>query len=93
MLPKVLNIYMYIYIYIYLFIYFTKEYMLLLLLSCQVTSDSFETSWTGASSRLLCPWDFPGKKTRVGCHFLLQGIFLTEGLNLCFLHCMQILYC
>ena len=28
------------------------------------------------------PWDFPGKNTRVGCHFLLQGIFLTEGSNL-----------
>ena len=26
---------------------------------------------------LLCPWDFPGKDTRMGCHFLLQGIFLT----------------
>ena len=24
----------------------------------------------------LCPWDFPGKNTRAGCHFLLQGIFL-----------------
>ena len=22
---------------------------------------------------LLCPWDFPGKNTRVGCHFLPQG--------------------
>ena len=30
---------------------------------------------------LLCPWDFPGKNTRVGCHFLLQGIFPTQGLN------------
>ena len=28
-------------------------------------------------TRLLCPWDFPGKNTGVGCHFLLQGIFLT----------------
>ena len=28
------------------------------------------------------PWDFPGKSTRVGCHFLLQGIFPTQGLNL-----------
>ena len=40
-------------------------------------------------SRLLCPWDFPGKNTRVDCHFLLQGIFLTQGLNpclLCLLH-------
>ena len=33
-------------------------------------------------TRLLCPWDFPGKNTGVGCHFLLQGIFLTQGLNL-----------
>ena len=23
-------------------------------------------------SRLPCPWDSPGKNTRVGCHFLLQ---------------------
>ena len=27
------------------------------------------------------PWDSPGKNTGVGCHFLLQGIFLTQGLN------------
>ena len=33
------------------------------------------------STRLLCPWDFPGKKTGVGCHALLQGIFLTQGSN------------
>ena len=31
-------------------------------------------------------WDFPGKNTGVGCHFLLQGIFLTQESNLCFLH-------
>ena len=30
----------------------------------------------------LCPWDFPGKNTGEGCHFLLQGIFLTPGSNL-----------
>ena len=30
--------------------------------------------------------DFPGKNTGVDCHFLLQGIFLTQGLNLCLLH-------
>ena len=29
-------------------------------------------------TRLLCPWDFPGKHTGVGCYFLLQGI-LTQG--------------
>ena len=45
-------------------------------------SDSSATPWTPAP-RLLCPclWDFPGKNTGVGCHFLLQGIFLTQELN------------
>ena len=33
-------------------------------------------------TRLLCPWDFPGKNTRVGCPFLLQGICPTQGFNL-----------
>ena len=37
-------------------------------------------------ARLLCPWNFPGKITGAGCHFLLQGIFLTQGLNLHLLH-------
>ena len=37
-------------------------------------------------ARLLCPWRFPGKDTRVGCHFLLQGIFLTQGSNPGLLH-------
>ena len=35
---------------------------------------------------------FPGKNTGVGGHFLLQGIFPTQGLNLGFPHCGQILY-
>ena len=43
--------------------------------------DSFVTPWTVAL-RLLCPWDFLGKNTAVGCHFLHQGIFLTQGSNL-----------
>ena len=42
---------------------------------------------------LLCPWNFPGKSTGVGCHFLLQGIFLTQGSNTGLLHCRQTLYC
>ena len=41
---------------------------------------------------LLCPWDFPGKSTRVGCHIFLQGIFPTQGAKLCLLHCRWILY-
>ena len=32
-------------------------------------------------ARLLCPWGFPGKNIGEGCHFLLQGIFPTQGLN------------
>ena len=32
------------------------------------------------------PWDFPGKNTGVGDHFLLQGIFPTQGSNPCLLH-------
>ena len=43
-------------------------------------------------TRLLCPWDSPGKNTRVGCYSLFQGIFPTQGLNPGFLHCRQILY-
>ena len=39
-----------------------------------------ETLWTVAC-RLLCLWNFPGKNIEMGCHFLLQGIFLTQRLN------------
>ena len=51
----------------------------------------FATPWTVAY-RLLHPWDFPGKNTRVGCHFLLQGTFLTQESNLGLPHCRQMLY-
>ena len=43
-------------------------------------------------ARLLHPWDSPGKSTGLGCHFLHQGTFLTQGWNLRLLHCRQILY-
>ena len=35
---------------------------------------------------LLRPRDFPGKNTGLGCHFLLQGIFPTQGWNPHLLH-------
>jgi len=35
---------------------------------------------------MLCPWDFPGKNTGVCCHFLLQGVFLTQREKSRFLH-------
>ena len=44
------------------------------------------------SPRLLCPWDFPGKNSGVGCHFLLQEIFPTQGSNACLLLGRWILY-
>ena len=34
--------------------------------------------------------EFPGKNTGVSCHFLLQGFFLTQGLNLCLLCLLQV---
>ena len=44
------------------------------------------------NARLLCPWDSPGNITGVGCHFLLQGIFLTQGSSLCLLYQKAALY-
>ena len=41
---------------------------------------------------MVCPWDSPSENTGVGCHSLLQGIFLTQGLNQGLLYCRQILY-
>ena len=40
-------------------------------LSCSVVSNSLQ-SHELQPTKLLCPQDFPGKKTAVGCHFLLQ---------------------
>ena len=46
--------------------------------------------------RFFCPWDSPDKNTGLGCHARLQGIFPTQGSNLCLLrllHFKRILYC
>ena len=65
--------------------------LLLVSVSCSVVPDSL---WPHGlqPTRFLCPWDFLGKDARVGCHFLLQGIFPTHGLNPGLPHCRQILY-
>ena len=39
-----------------------------------------------------CPWDVSGKNTRVGCHFLLQEIFPTQGSNPHLLHWQAVHY-
>ena len=57
-------------------------------LSCFSRVLLFATLWSLPGS---CPWDSPGKNTEVGCHALLQGIFLTQELNLHLLHGRQIL--
>ena len=59
--------------------------------SCSVVPGSLRPHGL-QSTRLFSPWDFPGKDNGVGCHFLLQGIFPAQGLNLGLLHCRQILY-
>ena len=56
--------------------------------TCSVVSD-FLLPHGLQPARLLCPWDFPGKNTGVGCHCLLQGIFPTQGLNPHLLHLLH----
>ena len=51
----------------------------------------FVTPWIVAHQSPL-KWDSPGKSTGVGCHFLLQGIFPTQGSNPDLPHCRQMLY-
>ena len=63
----------------------------MLSVSCSVVPDSLRPPGL-QPTRLLRPWDFPGNDTGVGCHFLLQGIFSTQGSNPDLLHCRQILY-
>ena len=50
--------------------------------SCLTLCDPMDYSLPGSSVHGI----FPGKNTGVDCHFRLQGIFLTQGLNRCLLH-------
>ena len=59
--------------------------------SCPALCNSMDCSLPGCAVHGV----FPGKNIGVGCHFLFQGIFLTQGLNshlLRLLHGQQILY-
>ena len=56
--------------------------------SCPTLCDPMDCGPTS----LLCPWDSLGKNTGVRCHFLLQGIFPTQGSNPHLLHCRWIFY-
>ena len=55
---------------------------------CPTFCDPMDCSPLGSSVH----GDSPGKNTEVGCHALLQGIFLTQESNQGLLHCRQILY-
>ena len=57
--------------------------------SCPTLCDPMYCSLPGS---FLHPWDSPGKHTAVGCQFLLQEIFPTQGSNLGLPHCRQTLY-
>ena len=65
--------------------------VMLTCVSCSVVPNSLRLHGL-QPTRLLCLWDFPGKDTGVFCHFLLQGIFPSQGSNLGLLHCRQIIY-
>ena len=52
----------------------------------------FATPWTVAY-QAPPSMEFPRQEYWSGCHYLLQGIFLTQGWNLGLSHCMQTLYC
>ena len=64
------------------FLIFGKEIMREHSLSCV-----WHCQHTGCTTRLLWPWDSSGKDTGMCNHFLLQGIFMTQGSNLCLLYC------
>ena len=40
-------------------------------------------------TKLLFPWNFPGKNNRIGCHFLFQGILPAQGSKL---HLLSLLH-
>ena len=58
------------------------------LCACSVPSNSWQPHGL-QPARLLCPQDSLGKNTGMGCHFLLQGIFLTQRSNWCLLHLLH----
>ena len=58
----------------------TQIYVCVKSVNCSVISDSLQLHEL-QPTRLLCPWNSPGKNTGMGSYFLLQGIFSTQGLQ------------
>ena len=65
---------------------FGEEWIHVYLCMCPTLCDPINCKPT----RLLSPWDSPGKNTGVGCHFLLRGIFPTQRLNPCTLNLLAL---
>ena len=90
----VIYLYIQIYMHIYVCVYIYYIYIYIYIWWRDLVTNSCTTlviPWTVACQASLS-WDSPGKNTGVGCHFLLQGIFLTQESNLGLLHCKQIVY-
>ena len=65
-----------------------QDVCVLVIQSCSI----FGTPWTIACQAPLGPWNSPDMNTGGGCHTLLQGTFLTQGLNPGVIHCRQIFF-
>ena len=64
------------------YIYTMEYYVCSVTQSCLTLCESMTVTYQAPLSMGF----FSDKKTGVGCHFLLQGLFLTQGLNPCLLH-------
>ena len=73
-------------IYLWVFAHNVPFATILVTQSCLILCDPMDCSTPDFSVH------FPGKNAEVGCHFLLQGIFLIQGSNLGLLHSWQIVY-
>ena len=80
-------------VYIYIYMYIHSRICIYIESESEVTQSCPTLRPHGLqSTRLLCPWDFPGNSPGVDCHFLLQGIFPIQGSNLGLPPCRQTLY-
>ena len=59
------------------------------LCACSVAQSCPTLCYPMEPTSTLCPWGFPCKNTWVGCHFLLEEIFLTQGSNSHLLHLLH----
>ena len=93
---KLLNVLFYhwhIDIFIYSYLFITGVCVCVCVCVCELLSCVwlFVASWTVAHQAPLS-MGFSRKKYWIVCHSLLQGIFPTQVLNPCLLHCRWILY-